>query len=54
MERMLLKYDLGILAHGYWPAPGNAKTVIPESILDQSVELLELSVIKAFVSKQTC
>src|ERR1035438_5151431 len=44
MERMLLRHDLGLLAHGYWPAPGNGSDVIPQHILDQSVEVLQLSV----------
>ncbi len=44
MEKMLLQHGLGLLAHAYWPAPGNGSDIIPRRVLDQSVEVLQLSV----------
>jgi hypothetical protein len=44
IERMLLEYDLGVLAHGYSPTPRSAEATAPESLLDHSVEVLQLSV----------
>ena len=44
MERMLLEYDLGVLAHASWTTHRSTESAIRESLLDQSVEILELSV----------
>jgi hypothetical protein len=44
MESILLKCDLGLIAHGYWSPTENDWNSIPESVLEQSVEVLQLSV----------
>jgi hypothetical protein len=44
LEGILLRYDLGNLAHGYWPTNGSTEAAIPASLLDRSVEILQLSV----------
>lgn len=44
MGRMLLEHDLGVLAHACWTTHRSTESAIHESLLDQSVEILELSV----------
>jgi hypothetical protein len=44
MERVLLEYNLGVLAHAYWTTHRSTESAIHESLLDQSVGILELSV----------
>jgi hypothetical protein len=44
LEKIVQRYDLGILAHAHWATDRSAKEAVPPSILDESVEILQLSV----------
>jgi hypothetical protein len=44
MDKTLQQYDLGVLAHAYWTTHRSTEEAVPQSILDESVEVLQLSV----------
>lgn len=44
IESLLLQHDIGVVAHAYWPVAETTENLVPGSVLEQSVQVLQLSV----------